>query len=251
MNIEKFSNILGADTVKKVYEDGLSQPVQESGKAITDLIKAFRLFTAPIQLLAAYQDRLARHLKTVHDKVPPERQIEAPASISGPILERLKYLEDDNYLTDLYLSLLEKAIDKEQIPKAHPAFFHIIDQLSPDEAMLLHALTNNHIDFDYTNDLLKNEKGEDYWGPRDVINDTTPKGTFVFIQHFEMYISHLKSLNLVDWSIMKEEPIWDETDTNKEQKGLLTKTKIYLTEFGNLFVDACIPKGKILFQNRF
>jgi hypothetical protein len=52
--IEKLANILGADSVKKVYEDGLSESVQEIGKISTDFIKAVRLFTAPIQYLGAY-----------------------------------------------------------------------------------------------------------------------------------------------------------------------------------------------------
>ena len=154
MDIEKFSNILGADTVKKVYEDGLSLPVQEGGKAMTDLIKAARLFTAPIQYLAAYQDRLTKYLDRVREGVPVERQIEAPPSLSGPIMERLKYLEEDNYLTDLYISLLQKAIDKEKIQEAHPAFFHIIDQLSPDEAMILFVISESPIKYDYTMDFV-------------------------------------------------------------------------------------------------
>ena len=38
-------------------------------------------------------------------------------------------MEDDNYLTDLYLSLLQRVIDKERINEPHPAFFRIIEQL--------------------------------------------------------------------------------------------------------------------------
>ena len=45
--LEKLANILSADTIKKIYEDGLSESVQETGKVTTDFIKAFRLFTSP------------------------------------------------------------------------------------------------------------------------------------------------------------------------------------------------------------
>lgn len=245
MDLEKLSNILGADTVKKVYEDGLSQPTQETGKMVTDLIKAARLFTAPLQLLAAYQDRLTKYLDKVRESVPEERQMEAPASISGPILERLKYLEENNYLTDLYLSLLQKSIDREKIGEAHPAFFHIIDQLSPDEAMILHTLSEREIEFEYTRDLL-NDNGREYWAPRKVILDTTPKEKLTFLEHFDMYISHLQSLNLLSWPILKEDPIRepDQSGLRPKQTGLFVKSKIRLTKFGELFVSACIPKGK-------
>jgi Abortive infection alpha len=245
--IEKFANILGADTVKKVYEDGLSESVQETGKISTDFIKAARLFTAPIQYLGAYQDRLTKHLNKVREGVPEERQIEAPTSLSGPIMDRLKYLEDDNYLTDLYVSLLQKAIDKERINEAHPAFFHIIEQLSPDEAFLLFKISQEPIDYEYTLDLIVNENGKSRFENVNVIKDTTPKENIVFIEHFDMYISHLESLNLLKWTVVSEEPIWEneENQNSRKQNGTYRKTKIYLTKFGDLFVKACIPKNKV------
>jgi hypothetical protein len=245
--IEKFANILGADTVKKVYEDGLSESVQETGKISTDFIKAARLFTAPIQYLGAYQDRLTKHLNKVREGVPEERQIEAPTSLSGPIMDRLKYLEDDNYLTDLYVSLLQRAIDKERINEAHPAFFHIIEQLSPDEAFLLFKISQEPIDYEYTLDLIVNENGKSRFENVNVIKDTTPKENIVFIEHFDMYISHLESLNLLKWTVVSEEPIWEneENQNSRKQNGTYRKTKIYLTKFGDLFVKACIPKNKV------
>jgi hypothetical protein len=245
--IEKFANILGADTVKKVYEDGLSESVQETGKISTDFIKATRLFTAPIQYLGAYQDRLTKHLNKVREGVPEERQIEAPTSLSGPIMDRLKYLEDDNYLTDLYVSLLQRAIDKERINEAHPAFFHIIEQLSPDEAFLLFKISQEPIDYEYTLDLIVNENGKSRFENVNVIKDTTPKEHIVFIEHFDMYISHLESLNLLKWTVVSEEPIWENEENlnSRKQNGTYRKTKIYLTKFGDLFVKACIPKNKV------
>ena len=243
----KISNILGAETVKKIYDDGLSKPVQESGKSLTDLIKVARLFTAPIQLLACYQDRLEKYLNKVREGVPVEQQIEAPAFISGPIMERLKYLEEDNYLTNLYISLLQKAIDKERINEAHPTFYHIIDQLSPDEAMILYIISQKPIEYEYTSDLIIDEKGKSRFVNRQVTVDTTPKEKIVFNNHFGMYISHLESLNLVSWPVFSQEAIWEnENDSNlRKQTGSYSKTVIHLTEFGQLFVKACIPKYEI------
>lgn len=245
--IEKFANFLGADTVKKIYEDGLSESVQETGKMTTDLIKSFRLFTAPFQYLGVQQDRLTKYLNKVREGVPEERQIEAPTSLSGPIMDRLKYLEDDNYLTDLYISLLQRAIDKDRINEAHPAFFHIIEQLSPDEALLLFKIAEKSIDYEYTMDLTEGEKGKSRFENVKVLKDTSPKDKMIFVEHFEMYLSHLESLNLLKWSLISEEPIWEneEVQNNRKQNGTYRKTNIYLTKFGDLFVKACIPKDKI------
>lgn len=244
-DLEKLANILGQDTVKKIYEDAASQSVQETSKAFTDFLKAARLFTAPIQLLAAYQDRLSKFFDKVRRTVKEENQIEAPPSISGPIIERLKYLEDENYLTDLYLNLLSRAIDKERVQEAHPAFYHIIDQLSADEAMILYLIRQEPIYYDYTLDLFVDDTDKKYKFRNEIVKrDTTPKDEIAFVEHFNMYIRHMESLNLIFWRKVTENPINDERGN---QLGLAVCTVIELTEFGNLFVKACIPeKGFII-----
>lgn len=247
MDLEKISNIFGQDTIKKIYEDGASQPVQEGSKILIDFIKAARLFTAPIQLLAAYQDRLTNYLKKVTEGVPEKNQIQAPASLSGPIIERLKYLEEGNYLTELYLNLLSRAIDKERVKEAHPAFFHIIDQLSPDEAMILQILKSGKIFYDFLNDLHIDQNKKYTIGDETIKRDTRQTEKLAIPEYFQMYTSHLQSLDLASWKIVDETAVRDE---NGNQTGIYAKTEITLTEFGELFVKACIPEGGfIIYKN--
>lgn len=235
-DLEKLANILGADTVKEIYKDGASQPLQETSKVAVDFIKAMRLFTAPVQLLAAYQDRLTVHLDKVRQKVATEDQIEAPASLSGPILERLKYLEDDNYLTKLYLNLLARAIDRKRINEAHPAFKNVVDQLSPDEALFLYKLKDveiemvSHRKYNHITNLFSNYK---------ITESGIDINEFTFPDNFEMYYSHFESLNLVRWPVYHKEFPKDEFGN---QNGLIEYSKILLTDFGKLFVKACIPE---------
>lgn len=238
-DLEKLGNILGQETMKKIYEDAASEPVKESSKVLIDFIKAARLFTAPIQLLASYQDRLSNYFSKVRERVKEENQIEASSSISGPIIDRLKYLEDNNTLTELYLNLLARAIDKERVSEAHPAFFHIIDQLSSDEAIILYHLKQEAIYYDYTKDLFHDTKDNKFkFRNTQIVRDTTPKDKILFIDHIFMYISHLESLNLIEWPRLSSDPIDDESGN---QIGLKVVTKIELSEFGRLFVKACIP----------
>ena len=245
-DLEKLANILGQNTVKKIYEDGASIPLQETSKAVTDLVKAARLFTAPIQLLAAYQDRLSKYFDKVRGTVKEENQIEAPSSISGPIIERLKYLEDENYLTDLYLNLLSRAIDKERVQEAHPAFYHIIDQLSADEAMILYTIKQEPIYYDYTMDMFVDDNNRYRFRNTIVKKDTTPKDKIAFNEHFNMYVRHMESLNLIFWRKTNENAINDEKGN---QLGTDIRTQIELTEFGHLFVKACVPdKGFIIIK---
>ena len=242
IDLEKLGKLFGADTLKQVYGDGLSGPVQETGKMLTDLIKTLRLFTLPFQYGAAYQDRLVKNLDKVRNKVPEENQIEAPPSLSGPIMERLKYLDDENYLTDLYLNLLSRAIDKERINEAHPAFFHLIDQLSPDEALILFKLSEKeinivtHLDYDKSKRLFSNYQ---------ITKNDLSLNELMFPEHFQMYYSHLESLALVQWPVYNEEYPRNEDNI---QIGLIKYSKLILTDFGKLFVKACIPEGGFVFM---
>jgi hypothetical protein len=242
-DLEKLANILGAETIKRIYEDGLSGTVQEIGKMLTDLAKTLRLVTLPFQVGADIQERVTKRLMKVRDSVPEENQIPAPASLTVPIIERIKYLEDENYLIDLYLNLLARAIDKDRVNEAHPAFFHIIEQLSPDEAYFLFRLRekglsfSSHEDFDYQKRIFSNYKRT---------KEELVSTEFVFPEHFRMYFAHLESLNLVTWPVINEEY---PTNENGVQIGLIKHSILQLTEFGTLFVKACIPEdGFILIK---
>ena len=242
-DIDNLSNILGADLAKKIYEDAASDSLKEVGKIGVDMIKAFRLFTAPLQLLAAYQDRLTKFLNKVRDSVPKENQIEAPASISGPIIERLKYSEDNNPITTLYLSLLSRAIDKKRVSEAHPAFIHIIEQLSPDEALILYFIHKKPF-FVESVSYYHRDKINVSWESGDYKYDDSIK-TLIFPEHISMYLSHVQSLDLIVWRPQSPKDLeYRET----EEHGRILKSRTFvnaveLSEFGKLFVKACLPEG--------
>ena len=241
-DLEKLANIFGAGTINRIYEDAFSGSVQETGKMLTDFIKTARLFTAPIQLLASYQDRLSKYFEKVRDAVPEENQIPAPSSLSGPIIERLKYLEDSNYLTDLYLNLLSRSIDKERVNEAHPAFFHIIDQLSPDEAYFLFKLKDKEIEVTTHQDY---DAAKNRFSNYQIIKTELPDTEFMFPNNFQMYYSHLNSLNLITWPVYKNEYPRNEENV---QIGLIHHSQLMLTDFGKLFVKACIPEKGFMFM---
>jgi hypothetical protein len=137
--------VVDSEIVKRAYEEAASEPMRQVGKLTTDLIKTFRLFTAPVQLLASYQDRLEGYLNSVRASVPKERQVEAPSEIAGPVLMNLRFMSDENELKNLYLNLLKLAIDKEHQKRAHPGFIKIIEQMSPLDAHFLSVVSK--VDF--------------------------------------------------------------------------------------------------------
>ena len=237
MPIEDLSNILGAKTIEKAYDDAASQPMKEVGKTATDILKTLRLFTAPFQLAATLQDRLENYLNRVRNNVPTEKQIECHPIIAGPIIDRLKYLDDNNKLTTLFLNLLERAINVDRVNEAHPAFIHIIDQLSPDEAYILYILKDSDIEIVDTLDL---DKENNKFINLKVIEGGFPEDKLIVPNNFEIYYSHLESLNLIQWPVTKQDPIWNED--RSIQLGIKRYSKIHTTAWGKLFIKACIPE---------
>lgn len=238
MKLDDISNLLGAKTVEKAYEDAASQPMKEVGKTATDFVKTLRLFTAPFQLAATFQDRLEKYLDKVRNNVPEEKQIDCHPMIAGPVIERLKYLDEQSNLTILFLTLLERAINIDRVNEAHPAFIHIIDQLSPDEAYILYVLKDSEIEIIDTLDL---DKANNKFYNLKVIEGGFPEEKLTIPNNFEIYYSHLESLNLIQWPVTKQEPIWNEGHTI--QLGLKRYSKIEVTGWGKLFIKACIPEN--------
>lgn len=236
MKLDELGNILGAKTIEKIYDDGLSSTTKETGKALTDIAKSFRLFTLPFQLAARLQDRLDKYFKKVRNEVPLDRQMDSPAMISGPIIERLKYLEENNHLTELFLNLLARSIDTERINEAHPAFIHVIDQLSPDEAIILFELKSKNIKVVDTMDY---DKQKNYFSNRKIIDGGFPIEKLTFPDKFSMYYDHLESLSLISWPMDKQVPIIE----NGVQTGITRYSFLTTTEFGKLFTKACIPEN--------
>lgn len=224
--------VADSQIVKRIYEDGLSKATREAGETLADVTKAFRLFLAPIQLLAVAQDRLADFCNRVRSAVPEDRQIEAAPSIAAPVLLELRYMEDDNPITELYLNLLKRAIDRDKSEDAHPAFVRIIGQLCPDEAMILHHLSSTEI---HMVEYRQNKAGFSFdsigWGDYPVQELQTSR-------RLVMLLEHLEYLNLVRYSVGRS----NRTEEYPRKEGCLALESVaVLTEFGRLFVDTCEP----------
>lgn len=220
----------------KAYDDFASPIMRQLGETGEDVIKAARLLLFPIQYLAAKQDRLEIFFKKIAEKVPEERRIPAPASIAGPVFEKLKFLEPESPLTELYLNLLARAIDKERSNEAHPAFIQIISQLSPDEAMFMYLLKDSkfkfveYLDYDRTINKFLNHR----W-----IVDPFPYENLTYPQNFHIYRLRLESLTLITWPVIDQKPV----HTEGVQTGLNKTSELQTTAFGDLFIKACIPES--------
>ena len=234
---DEIAKILDSKTAQKIYDDGLSYPTQEVGEALVDIVKTARLFTAPFQIAAGYQDRLRVWIDKVVRKVPEDRRISAPSRIAGPVFQELRYLDEGDVIADMYLNLLAKAIDKERINEAHPAFVKIIGFLSPDEVLMLHLLGQRNFDEIYQSELDLNTHR---FKNKTITSREFPVQDLSFPENYYVYTSHLDSLGLTTFPVYKQEPTWAE-GPSRYQTGEIGYARLTLTDFGRMFVKTCEP----------
>ncbi len=130
-----------SDVVKAAYDDAASGALKEAGKIGEDLVKTVRLVLFPLQYTAALQDRLAKHLRRAIDRVPEERRIAPVESLALPIAEQLRFHDEKSVIGAMFVSLLSRAMDRERVGEAHPAFVQIVGQLASDEAVLIQQIS--------------------------------------------------------------------------------------------------------------
>jgi hypothetical protein len=229
------SDVVGAgklansELAKKIYEDGLSGAVEQTGDTITDIVKTARWTLAPITYLAAWHDRFARYCKRISDNVPLERQIDPAPQVFLPLVSDLRYLEEESPLTTLYLNLLEKAIDNKFAGTVHPSFIKILPQIAPEEVLILEHLRSEPIQtkayyyFDgFGSFYLEN--------PISFSFDCTD-----FTMPWPFYIDHLEKLGLADAKAGQP------NEKTEDPKRLILGGKVSLTFFGRAFLKACGP----------
>ena len=233
---EDLLKMIPPEVIAEIYRDAASKPLVEASNLGTDIVKTGRLILAPLQITAALQDRFEKFVKTRISKIPEEKLIEPPAMIIGPSLEKMKYIEEESPLWMMYEELLLKAVNSDEIDKAHPSFVHIIAQLSHDEAILLYELSKEEFKIIDTMDYIKEINK---FVNRKIEESTIPLDKIDYPENENLYYNHLESLSLINWPITEQKPIM----AGSKQTGTRRYSKWILTEFGKLFIDACIPNN--------
>ncbi|MEK8086535.1 DUF4393 domain-containing protein [Aquabacterium sp. A3] len=248
MNDDSQSRSVSAAIATEVYSDAVAPAMREFAKIGVDAVKVLRLALFPLQYGAAMQDRLARRIEHSLEAVPPARRIAPPDSIMLPVAERLRYQEDGNPIADLYVNLLARAMDKERIGEAHPAFVHIIGQLAPDEVLFLTQLFDlrDHIylrEGQQSPGMLKQEglvRLRQIYGESDfyesLASALVEPEALAQPELFSTFLSHLVTLGVVEYTNKPEQAL------EKINRSILGYEMHYirLSQFGRLFCGACL-----------
>lgn len=250
MDANDLTKVIPGDLVKEAYSDAVSDTLKEASKVGVDLVKTVRLALFPIQYAAMLQDRLARHLRNSIERVPPERRIAPVESLSLHIADRLRYQEEGTVLTEMYVNLLARAMDKERVSEAHPAFVQIVGQLAPDEAHLIEQLSEHdpsaYIRRKDCDEVMLQRDRDSAVDQAQCADDSKRLLKTLFVRPEELqqpsllyvYIEHLVSLGLVSYT---NDHQWASTyGTVKTTMPGTDFWFIRLNGFGQLFHDACL-----------
>lgn len=219
-----------------------------------DVSKTVRLLLFPFQIGGALQDRLERYVDRAIRQVPVERRVEPVESVAYPIVEKLRFQPEHDCLTNLYVELLSRTMDRQRVGEAHPAFFTVITQLAPDELLVL----NDFASRDET--LIMSPTGQKvYPDPqrrkarldksqlageirRQVEAEIFAYESLTQPELFPVYQEHLQHLGLIEYR--------NERARHYPQLELITRDdeelsvfSMKLTQFGRLFLKACLKSA--------
>lgn len=248
----------GMQVVSQFYKD-LAQPtVQTIGKTLNTTfefatIPALALGLATEIVRLNFAKWLEKYKKKL-DKIPEEDRCIVEPEIGVPIISNLMNTTNDQ-IADLFTTLLANASNIKTLDKAHPKFAQIVLNLTPDEAKIIQYLKDT--DFICYVDFRGEEKDRNVFLTVESYVSLLPNMIeFDFPDNIGAYISNLISLGiLMDMSgICKASAaIYEEIEgmhmSSIEKQwvtpGLFTKIttkRSYLdvTDFGRLFIDACI-----------
>jgi hypothetical protein len=250
--MNEISEILGSDVIERAYDDVASPNFRSLGDWGTCVVKALRLATCPIDLVAFSHDKLATFINRSLAKVPKEDLEKPQMEIIGPIIEGIKYQNESSILYEMFSELLTSSINKNRLGDVHPAFPGIIKQLSPDEAIILFFLKRRKYQSEITMDL-DNESHK--FVNRKTTFDEFPINKLNYPYNMDAYMQHLDSLDLVQHVKMNEEAIYSENEFEQSvvatgafyvsparlQTGIRIFAERSLTAFGTMFAKVCVP----------
>lgn len=138
---EAVTAIAKSSLLSAAYKDLIQPSAKRVGYSLETITK---VVASPITLLDWGYERSAEWLKRKVDArlaiTPSEFLVEPQARVAYEALHHISLSYDTPELRELYAELLLKAMDSRISSTVHPAYFHIVEQLAPQEALVLIGL---------------------------------------------------------------------------------------------------------------
>ena len=240
---------------KELYIDLLRPAATEMGESLRVVAKVVGHALSPLKALVWSMDKvhdwlaaelLRRLAKTAPDDIQPP-----PPYVAGQVLLQLPFCGDQERLRDLYANLLAAAMTKGRSGDVHPAFVHVIQQLTPDEALVLRQIVVEGTGIrlsellDDSGLLLK--KGSSFIA--DQFKDLCRRAGATVPDHSDAYLDNLLRLRVFDevhWSQGRFHP--PGPYLHGDHEGFVensTERMLMLSSFGEKFLRTCVAAGDV------
>ncbi|WP_225009695.1 DUF4393 domain-containing protein [Novosphingobium percolationis] len=246
------------ELLKEIYGDLAKPGVQQVGKAISSVLGLGSTILLPLRLAneAARQfevkafERIARRFS----EIPIEQICEVVPDIAIPLLEKISITSDEN-LQSMFIELLAKASNSDEVSKAHPSFISIIANMTSDEAFIIKDLqkTNLHP----TINVLRFSENGGYRVIHPLIFEVPDE--VVFLENIPFYLTILQSKGLIQIDMTQEiadQKLYDDLKSEIDKiyqnapyrdfrrfhipgDVVFEKGVIAMTPFGDRFLEAC------------
>lgn len=243
----------------EIYGDLAKPGVKQAGRALETVIGLGNTILWPIawaneRTRITLERNLEKYRKEM-ESVPEDKVIGVAPEIGVPIAEKLAYVTDER-LTSLYVKLLATASNQDTLEEAHPSFVNVINNLSPDEALLLeYFVLNGTMPF-----VIAKAVEVDTHAHSQISGPIVPPealAELAFPSNIEAYLSNLGGLGLLEvrddrW--LSDQAIYVPLqDRHKEELDAVitehpnfagsildfTKGSVKCTSFGRKFITAC------------
>lgn len=234
----------------------LTPAAEELGKGLTVIAKTVNACLSPLSAVVWGYEEIRSYIETsVSNRlkgVSPEKIVTPSAHIAGPTIEAMRFVGGEPELREMFSSLLATAMNSDLKQNAHPAYVEVVKQISVDEALILSSL---RISKYYPMIVEVTYEGNDvHIGYENLIPEFQDYCSSVKINHQKMAASYLDNLQRLRLLEVRQKP-WGELENKDssyhtrhyDQSPEYTMREyghdaIYVTEFGQQFLNACLPE---------
>ncbi|QQE12118.1 DUF4393 domain-containing protein [Planctomycetota bacterium] len=161
------------EILPEVYQDLLKPTTQLAGQKLyvvaNALCKAFDTLEGAVWGYDRIKDWMCSKVLEKFAGEDPANIQSPKLSIAGPIIMNMHFAYEEEHLKEMYANLLAAAMHKKKADSVHPSYVHVLQQLSPDEALILEYVKNHEEGreavfrgqyFGYPNEIIRKLYGE-------------------------------------------------------------------------------------------
>jgi hypothetical protein len=264
VDVEGTAEAVGAVLEKvPVYPDAIQPAAKEIGKTLALPFAVVNAALRPVKsVIAAIEiafDDLDKRVAELLRAVPPEKVVEPPANVAGPLLLAYPFVRGEPPLREMFEQLLATAMNADTAGRAHPSYVEIVRQLTSDEARLLRRIHHDHetcaaigrIDRVLANNTFAREA---FSTP---LYEELPPSAERRVMH--RYLDNIRRLGIIEiqfgsplvghdaeYGAMRQD-VERAASKSSDKNGylVLIRGSLRMTSFGNAFLQACVgPRSK-------